>query len=149
MRLRTNPERRTKVRLHTDHGQYDVIACSLKDTLKKECGALPPGSKMRLIPRPCLGLLQKMQCHQNKHQRYTTSTTADIIFSWQVQSDAPSVVKDCLNAWKDGVALDIHTRRLFDRHASCADKNPNIWFCPPSPEEAVGTSWESLLAKYH
>ena len=149
VRLRTNPERRTKVRLHTDHGQYDVIASCLKDTVKKECGALPPGSKMRLIPRPSLGLLQKMQCHQNKHQRYTTSTTANIIFSWQVQSDAPSVVKDCLNAWNDGVALDIYARRLLDRHASCADKNPNIWFCPPSPERAVRTSWGSLLEENH
>ena len=141
--------RKTKVRLHTDFGQFDVFACALKDTLTKECGALPVGCKMRLIPRPSLGLLQKMQCHQNKHQRYTTSTTANIIFSWQVQSDAPSVVKDCLNAWNDGVALDIYARRLLDRHASCADKNPNIWFCPPSPERAVRTSWGSLLEENH
>ena len=74
---------------------------------------------------------------------------APVIFMWQVRSDAPSIVKDCLNAWKEGVALDIHTRRLFDRHARCADKNPYIWFCPPSPEEALKTSWESLLERYH
>ena len=25
----------------------------------------------------------------------------------------------------------------------------NIWFCPPSPSEAVGTDWNSLLEHYH
>ena len=69
--------RRTKARLDTDHGQYDVVACSLKDTLKKECGALPLGCKMRLVPRPCIGLLQAMQCRRSKGQRDTTSATAD------------------------------------------------------------------------
>ena len=144
----------TKVRLHTDHGQYDVFACFLKNTLTKECGALPLECKMRLVPRPNLGLLQAMlkpRFRQRKRQSCTTSTTADsseqanVIYSWQVQSGAPSVVNDCLMAWEDGVALDVYGRALMDRHASCADKNPHIWFCPPPPGEAVGTKWNSLV----
>ena len=149
------PKNSTKVRLHTEYGHYDVVADSLKNTLTEESGALPFGCKMRLIPMPSMSLLQAMQCRQNKRKSCTTSSTtlspeqAPVIFIWQVRSDAPSIVKDCLNTWKEGVALDIHTKRLFDRHARCADKNPNIWFCPPSPEEALKTSWESLLERYH
>ena len=112
-RLRTNPERKTKVRLHTDHGQYDVFVDNLRDTLKKEYGALPLGCKMRLVPRPSIGLLQAMQCryYSRKNKRTwatdAASEQAPIIFALQVQSDAPSVVKECLHAWDDGVALDL------------------------------------------
>ena len=147
--------RKTKVMLQTEHGRFDVFACSLKDTLQKECGALPLGCKMRLVPRPCIGLLQAMQCRRRKGQRCNTSATGNsseqspVNCFWQVRSDAPTVVKDCLHAWNDGIALDIYARRLLDRHASCADKNPNIWFCPPSPSEAVKTDWNSLLEHRH
>ena len=60
--------RKTKVRLHTEHGRFDVFACSLKDTLQKECGALPLGCKMRLVPRPSVGLLQAMQSRKNRRK---------------------------------------------------------------------------------
>ena len=141
---------KTKVRLHTDHGQFDVFACSLKETLQKECGALPLGLKMRLVPRPCIGFLRAMQCYKTALSEIKdASEQAPVAYSWQVQSHAPKDVKDCLYAWKNGVALDLEDRRLIDRHARCADKNPNIWFCPPSPGEAVGTAWDSLLTFYH
>ena len=63
--------------------------------------------------------------------------------------NAPSVVKECLQDWNDGAALDINARRLFDRDASCADRHPHIWFCPPSPEEVKGTTRNSVLEHYH
>ena len=128
----------TKVRLQTDHGQFDVFACLLKDILTKECGALPLERKMRLVPRPSLGLLQAMQNSKSRG-----SDQAKVIYCWQVQAGAPSVVNDCLKAWEDGVALAMYGRRLMDRHASCADKNPYIWFCPPPPGEVEGTDWNS------
>ena len=128
----------TKVRLQTDHGQFDVFACLLKDTLTKECGALPLERKMRLVPRPSLGLLQAMQNSKSRG-----SDQAKVIYCWQVQAGAPSVVNDCLKAWEDGVALAMYGRRLMDRHASCADENPYIWFCPPPPGEVEGTDWNS------
>ena len=142
---------KTKVRLHTEHGEFDVFACALKETLQKECGALPLGFKMRLVPRPCIGLLRVMQSYRTalSEIRAESSEQAPVTYSWQVQSDAPNAVKDCLHAWKDGVTLDKDDKRLIDRHASCADKNPNIWFCPPSPAEAMDTAWTSLLTFYH
>ena len=84
----------TKVRLYTEYGEYDVFAG----------GALPLRCKMRLVPIS---------------STTNSSDQAPVIFRCLVKSDAPSVVKDCLNDWKDGVVLDIHIRRLFDRHASC------------------------------
>ena len=95
---------------------------------------------MRLVPRPSLGLLQAM-----RNSKSRGSEQAKVIYSWQVQSGAPSVVNDCLMAWEDGVALDEYGRGLMDRHASCADKNPHIWFCPPPPGEALGTDWNSVV----
>ena len=58
----------TKVMLQTEHGRFDVFVCSLKDTLQKESGALPLGCKMRLVPRPTIGLLQAMQSRKNRRK---------------------------------------------------------------------------------
>ena len=148
-------DRNTKVMLDTEHGRFDVYAFSLKEILEKEVGALPLGCKMRLVPRPCIGLLQAMQCRRSRGQRCTPYATGNssehspINHCWQVRSDAPSVVKDCLQEWNEGVDLDIYARRLLDRHAQCADKHPNMWFCPPSPSEAARTDWNYLLADRH
>ncbi len=52
---------------------------------------------------------------------------------WQIQTAAPSLVEECLIPWKDGVALGEEAKRLLDRYVECANRNPHIWFCPPSP----------------
>ena len=72
----------TKVRLQTEHGRFDVFVCSLKDTLQKESGALPLGCKMRLVPRPTIGLLQAMQSRKNRRKQATdaASEQAPILF---------------------------------------------------------------------
>ena len=70
-------------------------------------------------------------------------------FSWQVQSNIPSVVGECLLEWNDGITLDDDAKRLIDRHADCAKRNPHIWFCPHSPAGVVHTAWSSLLQSHH
>ena len=141
--------RKTKVRLHTDFGQFDVFACALKDTLTKECGALPVGCKMRLVPRPSKSFLEVCSQMSTGLLEYQHKNDVTTTFTWQVQSDAPSDVKNSLKAWNEGVSLNSEARRLIDRHASCADKNPHIWFCPPDPNEVKNNSWNSVLEFYH
>ena len=104
---------------------------------------------MRLVPKPDKEFLEVFSQVNTDLLEYQRVNDATVTFAWQVQSDAPSVVKECLNAWNDGVALNSVARRLIDRHASCADKNPHIWFCPPSPGEVMNKSWNSVLEFYH
>ena len=42
---------KTKVRLQTEHGLFDVMARKFEDKVQTEAGLLPSGCKMRLVPK--------------------------------------------------------------------------------------------------
>ena len=126
----------TKVRLRTEHGEHDVFALRFEAKVQQEAGALPSGCKMRLVPKADLSFLQL--CSQEAGVQ--SPIPLSVSYFWQVQSEVPSAVAECLREWGNGVVLGDDAKRLLDRFADCANKNEHIWFCPPAPSEAMASS---------